>query len=294
MIHIQQAKTNRAAMGLEKHGLSVFENANTTYSPAVVGGKVMHGLESREDIKVVEEYFGHSLSSSSDLKFWANVVVTMPHTNYIINPNSGPDVLLMGLLKASGELAPSIEEQADPNRRYKFVLYNATAIDEAKASVTLRRGKMVTKLTELYEKEPKYIIALCRYLWDFREGQIRNAEQAFGKLTEFIEGKMTKGSKSDPIEKLKDALDPKYGGNLSKETLYISLDVRDAIALNIIRFDTGKQYFFNAAAEGSNYGRTTEEVLRFLAAVTNSDHLGAGSKDDQPYSIRLQLSKHSF
>lgn len=278
-------------MGLERYKLNSFEGAEQTVSPVIFRNKVQHGLKTQADIDLVESHYNMSFTDPARFGDWAGIFIRVPHIEYIIDLKNGQDVLMLGLLAEQGYLAPSIAEQGDVNKRYKFVLHNEAEIDELKVSIYARRAKAISKITEILEKEPKYLVAVCRYLLSSSTG-IQNKNQAFVKLTEYIEGKLSvDGKKGEAVDTVLAALDPSYGGSLTKETLYISLDVSDAIYHNIIRYDNTKQFYYNVAAEGSNYGRTRDDVMAYLSAVTNADHLGTGSFDDAPYSVRYQLEK---
>lgn len=282
---LKQARTNRPSMGLERDGQCLFEGALTTVSPAIVRGQVIHGLTNSKDIKAVEDWYGQPFKN---LDFYGSLVLNVPHTLTVVDPSNGEDVLRMGVLAAQGKLAPSVQEQDDPNQNYQFVKYNPDAEANLKATLTTKRITASAKLVQIKEKEPDYLIALCAYICNNAAG-IKGADAAFLKLGEYIEGKLT-ANKNDAVDYFLRTLDPVYGGEVTKDHVFVSVDAKRAIHLNVIRYDTSRGVHYNAALPESNYGRTFDEVVEFLSAFSNSDHLGGGPKDT-PYSVRGQIAR---
>lgn len=289
-VFLKQANSQRPAMGLENLGLSAFEGATTTYSPCIFKGKVQHGLTGKEDIKIVEEHYGMKLDDPTRANDWANLILSVNHDIVPLDLSNGEDLLRLSVLRAQGKLAPSIEEQADPNANYFFVLVDEGAEDEAKASIYARRTGAQIKLLEIKNDAPKYLLALSKYLINFQAG-VNNVEAAYAKLCEYIDGKLTKGKKSDALDIFLRTLDPAYGGQTNREEIFLRVDIQKAINLQIIRRNDVKGHFYNAAIPDSNYGRTPDEVYSFLTLLSNTDQLGTGNDSDAPYAIRWQLKQ---
>jgi hypothetical protein len=146
------------------------------------------------------------------------------------------------------------------------------------------------KLSEIDEKDPDYMIALCKYMCSF-QGGIKTKDQAFSKLTEFIEGKITRKA-NEAVDYFLENVDPSFGGHTPKEQIFVRVDVEEAIKRNIIRLDRNRGVYTNSSLPDSDYGRDKDAVVNFLLAISNSDHLGSGSHKDEPYSIRLQLASN--
>lgn len=288
MASIKQARTKRFSMGLEQLGMCLFEGASTTVTPAVVQGRVQHGLSNKEDIAKVEKFYGHKLDS--DVDFWGTLVLSVQHTVSTLDLSSGEDILTIGVLKAQGKLSPTVADQDDPNENYQFVVVDEGA--EATVTATLQRKRVTAmrKLSEIDEKDPDYMIALCKYMCSF-QGGIKTKDQAFSKLAEFIEGKLTRKA-SEAVDYFLENIDPQFGGHTLKEQIFVRVDVEEAIKRNIIRLDRSRGVFTNSALPDSDYGRDKDAIVNFLLAITNADHLGSGSPKDEPYSIRLQLSRN--
>ena len=284
---LKQAKPSRFSMGLEKLGMCLFEGATTTVCPPVVNNKVLHGLSSPADIKIVEAHYGHPMT---DYEFYGQLALTVPHTLHIIDPKNGEHLLTLGVLKVQGKLAPSVAEQADPNQNYQFVMEDLDAEAATGVSLYRKRTEAGAKLVNIDRDDPDYLIALCRFMAPHSAG-VKTRDQAFAKLGEFIDGKLTRSS-NEAVDYFNEHLDPAYGGQTPKEDIYIRVDVEEAIRLNIIRYDYQKTTYVNSAIPSdTNYGRSKEDVVNFLKSVSNLDHLGSGGAKDAPYSIRLQIAK---
>lgn len=273
-------------MGLEKDGQCLFDGATTTVTPALVQGRIQHGLSRPDDIKVVEAYYGKSLTKDTD--YYATLLLEIPHTLTVLNKKNGEDVLKLGVLFAQGKLAPSVAEQDDPNANYQFVEHDDDAVAEVNATIYTKRAKATAKLVEIHEKEPKYLLALCHYICNFNSG-VRKPDAAFLKLGEYIDGKLT-DKKGEAVDFFLRHLDPIYGGVKPKEEVFVRVEVERAKSLHIIRFDPARGCWYNAAIPGSDYGKTIDNVVEFLLAQTNAEHLGGGPKD-QEFSIRFQIAK---
>lgn len=275
-------------MGLEDLGLSVFEGATSTYSPAIVNGVVQHGLENPKDIAAVESYYNRKFDRQDDLPAWANVILTVDHSLMPIDPKNPEDLLRLGILKAQGKLSPTIDEQSNPNANYVFVLVNEGAQQEEEASIYKKRTQAHATLQEISEKSPKYMIALAKYLVNHQGGN--NSENAaLLKLSEMIDGKLH-AKKTEAIDQFLNALDPSYGGRIPKEEITLRVDIQRAITQGIIR-RSDKGFWYNPAAPGSDYGNSPDQIYTFLSQIVNSDHLGTGTDSDAPYSVRYQLKK---
>jgi len=272
-------------MGLEKMGINKFEEATTTLTPAILHGKVVHGLAGG-DVKLVESHYGRPFS---DTEFYGQLIITVEHTPTPIDPSNGEDILKLGLLKAEGKLAPSILDQDDVNKNYEFVLSEEGQDEEVKASVYRRRGKAIAALDEMDRKDRDYMVTVAKYLTNF-SGGIKTTDQAYAKLTEFIEGKLS-AKAGEAIDVFLDALDESYGGKLPRQELNVRVDIERALKTNIIRFDHSRGCYYNVANADSNYGRNKDEVVSYLLQPSNMDELGTGSSKDKPYSVRLQLHK---
>jgi hypothetical protein len=288
MSYLVQAKTTRQSMGLETMGQCLFDGATTTVTPAVIQGKVIHGLTRQDDIKAVEGFYGKTFKDHVD--FYASLVLEVPHTLSVLNRESGEDILKLGVLSAQGKLAPSIDEQDDPNAFYQFVERDDDKVAATDATLFSKRIDAYSYLKQIKDKEPDYMLALCHYICNFNSG-VKKPDQAFKKLGEYIDGKITgDGKKNEAVNYFLRILDPAYGGEKPKEEVFVRVDVERAKSLHIIRFDRTRGVWYNAAIAGSDYGTRIEDVVEFLLAITNADHLGGGPKDAE-YSIRKQIAK---
>ena len=288
LLYLKQANAKRPAMGLEDLGLCVFENAASTYSPAVVNGVVQHGIENPKDIALVEQYYNRKFDRAEDLQSWANLILQVEHSQMPIDPKNPEDILRLGILKVQGKLAPSIDEQSNPNANYVFVLVNEGAQQEEEASIYKKRRDAHGLLKEISEKSPKYMIALAKYLLNFQGGS--NSENAaLLKLSEMIDGKLH-AKKAEAIDQFVNSLDPIYGGRITKEEITLRVDIQRAITQGIIRRND-KGIYYNPAVPGSDYGNSPDQIYTFLSQIVNSDHLGTGTDTDAPYSVRYQLKK---
>lgn len=276
-ILLKQANTGKPAMGLETQGLQLFEPAFTTISVPVVGNTVYHGLTNESDISKVETYYGRKFTERPDL--WGQVSIDVPHTVVPVDPNNAEHILMIGLLRFNDWLAPSLADEKNPNKNYKFVLYSEEKEAEISATTHRRKAAMIAVISEIDVKDPEYLITLARTLCNFSAG-IKTKDQAMLKLSEFLDGKLSNMSVSECVEVFRKTLDPIYGGDTTKESLFMDLIVNDAITNNIIRWYQPKGYYYNPAVPdgvGLSYGRTKKEVAEFLSAISNSDHY-AGSE----------------
>lgn len=288
-LFLKQANSGRPAMGLEAVGLSVFEGATSTFSPVIVQGKVIHGIESKADIELVEKWYGYKFENPDHVDFWAQLMLTVEHGIMPLSYKNPEDILRISVLKAQGKLAPSIEEQGDPNAHYTFVLVDEGAEETVKASIYEKRALAQSKLTEIKEKSPRYMLSLAKYLINHQTHN-QSATAAYAKLYEFIEGKLN-AKKNEAVDTFLQTLDPSMGGSMPKEELLLRVDIQTAIARQIIRRNNANQVYYNVAVPDSNYGRTAEEVFGFLTQMQNADHMGTGNSTDTPYSIRYQLKQ---
>ena len=281
-VFVKQANSGRAAMGLEQLGLSAFEGATTTFSPAIFRNQVIHGIENPADIELVENYYGMKFNDQDNLHKWGTLLLSMPHDVTPLDLTNGEDILRISVLKAQGKLAPSVEEQNAPNTNYMFVLLNEGAEEAVKSSIYERRTEALATLLKIKKEAPNYLMALSKYLINFQSG-VNDPNATYAKLVEYIDGKVTKGKKSEALDTFIRTIDPKYGGDTPKEEIFLRVDIQKAIHLHIIRRNDAKGHFYNAAIPDSNYGRTLDEVYSFLTQLSNSDHLGTGNADDSPY-----------
>ncbi len=273
-------------MGLEEDGQCLFEGASTTVTPAIVNNKVMHGLKTPADIKKVEEGYGQPFTN---LAFYGGAVqIPVSHTLDPVDPNNHIHILKMGVLAAQGKLAPSVQDEGDPNKFYQFVLEDPEAEKDLKMTLYDKRHDAIYKMRQIKDKEPGYLIALCSYICNFSSGEKKVSGAAL-KLGEFIEGKLSKNS-NDAVDYFLQLLDPEYGGTKPKAEVIVRVEVEKAIHMGIIKKDRQKQVYYNGAMVDSDYGRTPDEVVTYLLSHTNADHLGGGPKDE-PYSIRKQIAQ---
>lgn len=280
-------------MGYEDLGLNCNENAFTMTQMSYKDGVWAHGL-SAEDQKKVEKYYNRSFSKAEDSPFWASKVFKVPHTNDMIDPNSPEDILKLGVLTATGLLAPNTSEQDNPHRSYRFVLVNPGKDEEKEATLYQRRFKAAGYLDQIKSEEERYLVYLSKYLLNNQSGVMSTPQTAFVKLAKYIQGELEGSNKNDAVDLFLASLDPKYGGTKSKDELYLEVDVNDAIKRQIIRMDRNRQVFYNPMIPDSDYGRNITEVVNFLSNPKNMDHLGTGSDSDSVYAIRYQLAKANF
>lgn len=279
-IVIAQAPTEEFRLGLEKEGRQLYEQASSTYEIPFVNGKFDHGL-SKEQQKKVETYYGYKFDDPNAREFWASISVEIPHTLKMIDPENAEDLLLQSVLKKFGYLAPNLEEATNNKMaKYRFVLRNEGEEEEVKASLYDRQDAALLVLADLKMKSKPYMIALAQYL--FNEVGIENDVLAYTKLRELISGDALSLTKTK-----KNALDMfEAAMKIEKVTLLVTVDVKKAIARNIIRKDIN-QRFYNATT-GVTYGKTVEEVITFLLNPENADELGS-TTNPHPTSVRAQL-----
>lgn len=294
-----QARAQGNAMGLETHGLSAYEGASTTLDMPFLNGKPAVVLTAAEK-KAIKDALGFDFDSNPD--YWRSYTVEVPHTRSPINLKDVNDVIKLAVLRHVGLLAPSVAAASHGNSRYRFILENPEQEAELKMTTTMAKNKAVALLVDIHSKEPKYCQALAKYLVQYygaaassdihksvRSSTQYTVDTAYIALTDLIEGKITGGDAPKAVDMFLNALDPQYGGKLTKEHLFVWNTIFDGVKMGVIKLDNNSKIFYNPASPGSNYGRTLSEVFDFLSSPLNSDHLGIGADKDHPYAVRYQI-----
>lgn len=297
---LKQVTSAVPAMGLEQVGKSLFEGASSFFQIPQKNGKFVLDLPDPE-LKHVEKYYGCKISDEKANEVYGSLMIEVSHIPKPIDYKNAEHLLMLGIIRTLGLLAPS-EDAVNPNKNYKFVIEDLEAQNTVKTNLYQKRGKAIVILNDLYKNQPKYLVAIAKYLINFggklslnstkqlnlRSGVRYNSEMAFNSLMEFIDGKLTNKA-NESVDLFLDAVDVKMGGKLPISELYTRVDVYDAVSKGVLKVADG--YFYNPMVPETRYGRTTEEILNFLQDPTNSDHLGVGNESDMPFSIRRQLKK---
>ncbi len=281
-ILIKQAKPKSFKMGLEERGLSLFENAITTFDIPFTNNTFQHGLDS-EDQAIVEKYFGWKFNEPADRENWMSLTLELKHTINPLDPKNNPrDLLTISVAKTIGYAAENAEQAADPMSDYKFVIYNESEELEVTASYYGKLDEAIIQLAGM-KNEKKYILAIAKYILPSAAGINQDTSKAYTKLREYINGDLTKG-KNEAVDNFL-----KVTG-IDKKLLYVTVDFKEAYNKNIIRTND-KQQYYNPMSK-SVYGKNEEAVIKYLMNVKNQDELGTGTSKDEPYSIRYQLKNH--
>lgn len=279
-ILIKQAPTDEFRLGLEKEGLQLYEQATSSYEIPYVNGKFNHSL-TKDQQKIVESYFGHKFDDPASKDFWSSMHVEIPHTIKVIDFKNANDLLLYGIMKSYGILAPSTEAAlTDKMSKYVFMVQDDHEEEQVKATLNERRDVAIISINDIRSKSKPYLIALAQYI--FNELGIESDTLAYNKLREFIDGQMLSLSKTKKgaLEIFEKALE------IEKAKLYVIMDVRKAVAKNIIRKDAN-QRFYNSL-NGATYGKTLDDVVEYLMRPENTEELGS-MNSPHPTSIRAQL-----
>lgn len=285
---IKQANPHgKAKLGLEKSNLQLFEVTESTYEIPFVNNKWKHGLN-EEELKIVENHYGHSFSNPEHYMFWASLTpFKIDHTIRSLDLTNPEDILLCGVLKEMKILAPSIEDSNNKvMANYLFALNIEGEEEELKLSIYQRFDKAIVSLTEV-GKQPKYIIALAKYILP-PSISINDSTKAYTKLREFLDCTLKTNqnrSKKEALNIFENALEKDKG------VLFTTVDFREAKKKNIIRLDSNNRLF--NVSSGTVYGKNEEEAISYLLNPKNQDELGADKKGDKNYSIRYQLKQRN-
>lgn len=281
MIIIKQAPTNEFRLGMEEEGRQLYEVSSTSLEIPYVNGKFHHGLDPK-DKETVEAFYGHQFDNPAHKEYWNNLIFEVNHSLNPIDMNNPEDVLKASILKVSGLAVNHHDELRDnPNSRVLFIIADEVKEEEQKASIYEETDKAITRILELRTKNKGYLIALARFLVKDVIGWGDNADLAYTKLREYIEGGHTV-TKKQAVANFFQTLE------MDKERLYVLNDVSQALRQNIIRRNSDAKLY--NPLTGVVYGRNVEEAVDYLLKPENQQELGVG-KDAPPSSIRKLLNK---
>lgn len=274
-------------MGLEEEGLQVWELATSLVPIPKRMGKWNHGL-TKEELKVVEDYYGHSFDNPDHDSFWNNQMFQIKHTRMVLRPDNPEDILKAGIIKTMGLAATSMQEvENNPMARYTFVIEDAAAEQEMATSLYEMQDECIVELNKLRNtpNSERYLFALAVHL--FPQGMVgsisdikASTKLVYTRLREFIDGNHTETQKDGPTKFLA-ALD------IDKGRMLVKCDVTEAIRHGVIRKDRTKNQYYNSMSQ-TVYGKSVDQVVDFLLQQDQEEELGIGSNPPS-WSIRTQL-----
>jgi len=273
-MQIKQAKTQTEFMGQPVRRLP--QTSTGFPIPYVLGKGWQHGLN-EDEVKIVEEAYGHSFSNKEHDSYWKSIRFILDHEIDSIEEGNPLDLLKLRILQNRGQIISSLKD--DGTAIPDFVLHNEEEETKVTASLYKRRDKAIVQLNKV-AKSPLYIVAISNYLlpssmWTTSE------DTAYIRLRDYVEGvKPFDTNKGKNVDTFLATIE------LDKDFLYVSVDVKEAIKRNIIR-KVGNS--FKNILSDITYGRNKEEVITFLMNPANQDELGANSKNDLATSIRQQI-----
>lgn len=281
-ILIKQAKPKTFKMGLEERGLSLFENATSTFDIPYTNNSFQHGLN-KKDQKIVEDYYGWKFDNREDKENWMALTLELKHTINPLDPKNNPkDLLTISVAKIIGYAAGNADIANDPMSNHRFLVYDETEELATTATYYQKLDEAIIQLQKI-KTEKKYILSIAKYVLPNSSGINENMDKAYTKLREFVNGDLSKG-KNEAVDKFLKAL------TVDKTLLYVSVDFDEAYKKNIIRTNT-KQQFYNPSSK-SIYGKNRDTAIAYLMDIKNQDELGTGGTKDEPFSIRYQLKNH--
>lgn len=279
-MYIKQVKSTGKKLGLEKYGLSVFESATTTLDVPIVKGKVKLTLH-EDQLKIIEDYYNVDLDSKEAVQRFKNEILELKHTLTALDPESAPDLLLLGSCITLGIVAPSMIALENSRSSSHFVLVNEGEEEKKKATLYQKYDDAIVEVSKL-RKSNKYMIAVARYLYHGRGFIPKDPDTAYMKIREFLDAKKNGDmGRNQSIDYFLNVL------SKDKTLLYTTVDYREAVRLNIIRRNVNGQYV-NTFSQ-TELGKNEDEAIQFLMNPKYLSELGTNSSKDLPTSIRYQL-----
>lgn len=282
---MQQRKPNQDAllMGLEKLGMSVFPDCETTMEIPIVNNQFNLGFKDKKQKEDFEAYFGYKFDTPEGQEFLANYEVKISHDVTAYDIRNKKDAFDLHILKANGGMGiVAINEavlEESPVDTFKFVVKDENQEVEERVKFKETKLQAFSELSKMKETNNKRLLTVAKYILGVTVGVGDNMSIAFDKLHDFIESNYRNAKQfSDALK-----IDPEY--------LKTVVAIRDAIYRNIIRNQNGQYVVY---ATQTPLGRNEEEVIRFLTDPKNQDILGLGLKDDSPTSIFAQLKSYEL
>jgi len=278
---VKQTSNGSFKLGLEKEGLSMFEQTSTSFEIPYVNGKFDHGL-TEEQVDRVEKHYGLSFEDPEHRGEWLQIVLSYDHTINAYDLESNPEHLLaVSVMKNMGQAAPNLEEASNPMANYKMVIYNDGDEEEMKATYLERLDTAIMDLQEMKKtKGQQQLIYTAKYILPQSAGIGNDPAKAYVKLRSYLDGNMT-STKDEALVLFNSAI------NKGKDIIYTTVDFREAYKMNIIRKNNKGQYY--NVMSTTVYGSTEEQAIEYLLNPKNQEELGMGKKADANYSIRQQL-----
>lgn len=282
---MQQRKPNQDAllMGLEKLGMSVFPDCETTMEIPIVNNQFNLGFKDKKQKEDFEAYFGYKFDTPEGQEFLANYEVKISHDVTAYDVRNKRDAFDLHILKANGGMGiVAINEavlEESPIDTFKFVVKDENQEVEERVKFKETKLQAFSELSKMKETNNKRLLTVAKYILGVTVGVGDNMAIAFDKLHDFIDSNYRNAKQfSDALK-----IDPEY--------LKTVVAIRDAIYRNIIRNQNGQYVVY---ATQTPLGRNEEEVIRFLTDPKNQDILGLGLKDDSPTSIFAQLKSYEL
>lgn len=282
---MQQRKPNQDAllMGLEKLGMSVFPDCETTMEIPIINNQFNLGFKDKKQKEDFEAYFGYKFDTLEGQEFLSNYEVKISHDVTAYDIRNKKDAFDLHILKANGGMGiVAINEavlEESPVDTFKFVVKDENQEVEERVKFKETKLQAFSELSKMKETNNKRLLTVAKYILGVTVGVGDNMSIAFDKLHDFIESNYRNAKQfSDALK-----IDPEY--------LKTVVAIRDAIYRNIIRNQNGQYVVY---ATQTPLGRNEEEVIRFLTDPKNQDILGLGLKDDSPTSIFAQLKSYEL
>lgn len=272
-------------MGLEKFGYVMFPDSVTTIEIPYVNGRHKLGNYSEKDATKFgltkkqqgdfENFFGVQFESPEGKKFLEEYQISISHLTNPFDESDMKQAFEMQILRANDGMGLVDVNTTQDVTRYPFVLVDEQQELEVKTNRNTTRNAALGKLESLNEDKAK-LVRVAKYLFNALD---ITPKQAYNLLNDFIFDKF------ENADKFTKAL------SLNDEWMDTYITVKDAIHAGIIRRQEDGWYVNHANQE--KLGKTVEEITKYLEHPDNLSTLGAGSKNDQPYSIKAQL-KHKL
>lgn len=267
-------------MGFEKYGLNTAPGSEVTeYISKDINGRYVTGLdvnspyimymedesekkaivkEIQEVIKRLESIFGDGTLNAKNDAFWRDFTLKIGSTGKSIDPLSPRDEILYHAVKAGGftSVAPSLEKAREGD--YKFYLRQLEQDSELKIQRSVALNKARGILIDMFENDQHKMYLIAKVVLHPNNEFTPKTPKSmiYEKLDQFIDGTIVKDNKKATVKQFMDAT------KVTKELLYLTGLVRDALYLNVIQREPDG-YFYNKETE-SRVGKTEKDIVKFI------------------------------
>lgn len=302
--------------GLKHNGYSIFPHTAQSSRVPIINRRYNTGLdekatsvylirdEKEKQSKIesivkkrteLEQKLGRSLSLDDEdgIEFWDEYTYTIsdePMQLDLGDPNDELKYIVIMANTSNNKVATSFSEAEVGG--YWFYVENK----EVERGLELKRTEVfdnsIAKYIELKNTDSILLREICKYL-------LRNANKedyslvdmkvVYKDLRDYIDGAFNKEKKS----KESFALEFLNAVDMDRMELMTRNIIDTALRYSIIRFDEGERKYYNKV-NGLRYGRTVEDIYKYLSDPRNEAELGDESpnaKDDSIYRQVLTNSK---